>query len=265
MAPEQNVPPAVISTASDTAPQAERIETEPVATEPIKAEPTGAEPALTAQEPAPAEPVAAEPSKAEPVRPEQAMAVVEPPPAPIEPLANIAATTPSKLENTPGNLTETHPESAAIVPEASPVETLDVEIRAKGKSVAKRSPSNAATARPTKSDPANRKAQPPQVANKKAVAALPKTNPAKAALAKPKVLPTQKQAATANSATTSKAPGFPAASPSTLFKPAPPLALANKAPDPTPAPEASFAPGDKPPGFEIQTNLGGGFFAMQPY
>ncbi len=67
------------------------------------------------------------------------------------------------------------------------------------------------------------------------------------------------------SARHNKAPGFPAASPSTLFKPAPPPALASKAPEPTPAPEASFAPGDKPPGFEIQTNLGGGFFAMQPY
>jgi hypothetical protein len=82
-------------------------------------------------------------------------------------------------------------------------------------------------------------------------------------LAKPKASQTQKQAGTTNSATTSKAPGFPASKPSVLFKPAPPPAVASKAPEP--APEAGFAPGDKPPGFEIQTNLGGGFFALQPY
>src|SRR6185312_16255816 len=120
------------------APQAERIETEPVAAQPIKAEPAGAEPALAAEEPSPAEPVAAEPIKAEPVGAEPVLAAEGSPPAPIEPPAHVAATTPSALEDRPGNRDETRLESTAIVPEASQVETPNAEIRAKSESVAKR-------------------------------------------------------------------------------------------------------------------------------
>ncbi len=290
-APAQAPPPAVASTSAGPAPETERVGTEPVASpstapeEPAAAPAQDAAPvvATTAADTAPeaeqinTQPVATEPIKTEPLAPEPALAALEQPPATIEPPADdVSVATPSALEASPGSATEAPSESAAIVPEASPVETLDVEMQAKSKDAATQPPAStaAAIARPAKVLPANRKSLPPQTAKKNAVAALPKTAPAKTASTKTalpkttlpktalKAAPAEKQAATSGKPA-NKAPGFPAASPSALFKPAPPPAAASNAPEP--APEAGFAAGDKPPGFEIQTNLGGGFFAMQPY
>lgn len=230
--------PAAIAAASNEAPP-EHVGTEAPATAPMTTE------AVTPYA-APAEPIAAEPAR--------------------EIAAESPAAAPATIEAKPDSIADAPLSSASIEPSPSPAQSLPVEPR----SVTTAKPATAAAPaapRPAKAAVANRKAQQP--AKKNTATAQVKVPGTKAASVKP--LPKAVPAATASAASGNKAPGFPASTPAaSLFKPAPakpappPQATASKNPEPT-APAAGFAPADKPPGFEILNNLGGGFFAMQPY
>lgn len=242
---QEDAPPTVVAAAGDAASETEPIRTEPITSEPIETEPVSDETILAAQEPSPAK---------------------------LESPADVSVTLPSAVEIQPGDVSEAPAASASIeLDAAAPAESLDVEAERAVEASPGKTPAANTTAipprhaRPAKAGPAIRKAQQPQAAKKNAVATQSKPGGAKAALAKsaPKSPAGEKQAGTA-SASANKAPGFPAAAPTVLFKPSPPAAVASKAPEP-PIPASSATPGDKPPGFEIQTNLGGGFFAFQPY
>jgi len=246
-APAQNaIPPVASTAAADTVPEPEQIAVQPLVADPMEAEPVGTEPVLAAQ---------------------------EPPAAKLEQPATLSVAAPSAIEVDTGSIVGPSVESSAVVPEASPPETLSVELRPEKEAAAdpqQTSSTPPSAARPAKPLPAPsiRKAQSAWSAKKSALAGLPKPSAVKAASAKPKskASPTEKQTAAAGAAA-NKAPGFPPTTPSALIKPAkpaPPQAAANTPPAAATA-QAGFAPGDKPPGFEIQTNLGGGFFAFQPY
>jgi hypothetical protein len=243
-APAQDAPPVVASTAGNAAPETEQIKTETITTDPIKTETVGTEPVLAAQEPAPAQ---------------------------LAPPADVSVAMPLAPEIKPGNVSEVPVSSAGIEPAAAAAPIPGGEPPLIGTNATKPPEASASAtaarpAHPAKVGTTVRKAQPQQAAKKSAVAALSKPAAAKAALAKPtlKAPSGVKQAGTATAAV-SKAPGFPPATPSSaLIKPAPPAAVASKAPE-SPSMGLGASPGDKPPGFEIQTNLGGGFFAFQPY
>jgi hypothetical protein len=251
-APAQDVPAVVTATAGDAAPETEQIRTEPITSEPIKTEPVANTPIAPEQEPAPSK--------------------LEQPP-------DVAVAMPSALEIEPGDVSEA-PAASAGIELSAPAQRLDTAAERPIEASPGKAP--AATpaaipprqARPQKTTPAVRHAQQPRAAKKAAVATQSKPGGTKAALIKsgqgkpgpaksaPKSSPGEKPATFAG-AGANKAPGFAAPTPSALFNPAPPAPVASNTPEP--APNAGFAPGDKPPGFEIQTNLGGGFFAFAPY